>query len=148
MALKTFAATVHFFDSRGVRIGLLERDQVSTLARQMPFNGGQTMSLSIPRPLASEAICRHGNLVVIESSAGPELWGGVVRGRRTWELSGPSLTVQTWETFLNDLYTPMELTLQGMTGGGMIRRLCTSGAVSGASWGRSGLVRRVLALLS
>lgn len=123
MALKTFGVTLHFFSPTGARLGVLERDQVSTLARQMPFNGGQTMTVQIPRPLAQEALCRHGNLLVIEADSGVELWGGVIRGPRRWSLEGPSVTIQTWETFLADLYTPQELTLQGLSAGGMVKRL-------------------------
>ena len=114
---------IHIFDSRGRRLGIWETGKTDTAARPMPFNGPQSISISIPRLYANAEMCRHGNLVVIESGSGVELWGGIVRGRRTWELSGPSITIQSWETFLNDLYTPQLVSLQGMTGGGMIRRL-------------------------
>ena len=104
-------------------MGILESDKVGSLARQMPFNGGQSISISIPRPYATEEICRFGNLIVIESGVGPELWGGVIRGPRRWTLQGPSITIMSWEAFLGDLYTPQLVSLRGLTTGAVIEKV-------------------------
>lgn len=120
-----YAVTVHVFDAQGRRLGAWEADKHGGAPRMMPFNGPQTVSISIPRPYATAEMCRFGNLVVIESTSGVELWGGVIRGPRRWSLEGPTITIASWETFLHDLYTPTTITLRGLTVGQVAERLLT-----------------------
>ena len=117
------AVTVHIFDSMGRRLGMWEAGKTGGAARQMPFNGPQSLSINVPRPYASAEMCAFGNLCVIESSSGVELWGGVVRGPRRWTLAGPSVTIQSWETFLQDLFTPRLVSLRGLTVGAVIEKV-------------------------
>jgi len=118
-------ATVHVFSAVGDRIGIWESDQVGSVKRQMPFNGRQSIRFSVPRSLATAAMCQFGNLVVIESDTGVELWGGVIRGQRSWRLEGPTVSVQSWEAFLQAAITPTSVAYRGLNAGQIASRLLT-----------------------
>ena len=116
-------ATIHVFNASGNRLGIWESDQVGSVKRQMPFNGRQSIQFSVARPLATAAMCAFGNLVVIESDTGAELWGGVIRGRRSWKLEGPTIPVQSWEAFLQAANTPTSAVYRGLNAGQIASRL-------------------------